>query len=298
MRSRWEMPIPSPNIESDGRRYYVCSQHRKCGPCEHVRLILWDHLCILSAGQLSQHSPSHRCPYPSCRKLRVSLLPLRSHEEAPQLLRDNPHRTRSAKRVEDQVPLPAGGHDCPPYQAQGLLGGMVAVELLLPGHGRYGLDGGDLGGGVSAVYEVVVEGVAGASLARPEQCLVGVGEGGVEGVRGWVRFRPRDLIYEPQFHGLQGETEAEDDVVRARDPDGAAGPEDAARFLEPPDVEPVVPFEPHRANRVTTPGPALSGAAERRRPRTRSPEVGERHLCNRRPICLGRTLILAQRTFE
>ena len=25
------------NIKSDGRRYYVCSQHRKRGPCEHVR---------------------------------------------------------------------------------------------------------------------------------------------------------------------------------------------------------------------------------------------------------------------
>src|SRR5215210_874991 len=298
MRSRWELPISSPNIKSDGRRYYVCSQHRKCGACEHVRLILWDHLCILSAGQLSQHSPSHRCPYPALRQPRVLLLPLRTHEEATELFGGNTRRPRPAEGVEDQIPLPAGGQDGAAHQAQGLLGGMVAVQLLLVGYGRYGPDGGDLGGGVSAVYEVVVEGVAGASLARPEQRLVGVGEGGVEGVRGWVRFRPRDLIYEPQFHGLQGETEAEDDVVRARDPDGAAGPEDAARFLEPPDVEPVVPFEPHRANRVTTPGPALSGAAERRRPRTRSPEVGERHLCNRRPICLGRTLILAQRTFE
>src|SRR5918993_5212570 len=37
MRTRWEVPIPSPNILSDGRRYYVCSQHRKRGPCEHVR---------------------------------------------------------------------------------------------------------------------------------------------------------------------------------------------------------------------------------------------------------------------
>src|SRR3712207_9086561 len=25
------------NIKSDGRRYYVCSQHRKRGRCEHVR---------------------------------------------------------------------------------------------------------------------------------------------------------------------------------------------------------------------------------------------------------------------
>src|SRR5919112_186253 len=174
-RSRWEMPLPSPNIKSDGCRYYVCSQHRKRGPCEHVRFILGDHLCILSAGQLSQHSPLLRCPYPSCRKLRVLPLPLRSHEKAPQLLGRNPRRTRSTKRVEDQVPLPAGGHDGSPYQAQGLLGGMVAVELLFLGHRRYGPDGGELGRGVSAVNEVVVEGVAGTSLASPEQCFVGVG---------------------------------------------------------------------------------------------------------------------------
>src|ERR671910_1954931 len=25
------------NIKNDGRRYYVCSQHRRRGPCEHVR---------------------------------------------------------------------------------------------------------------------------------------------------------------------------------------------------------------------------------------------------------------------
>ena len=31
------------NIKNDGRRYYVCSQHRKRGPCEHVRFHrLWE----------------------------------------------------------------------------------------------------------------------------------------------------------------------------------------------------------------------------------------------------------------
>ncbi len=121
-------------------------------------------------------------------------------------------------------------------------------------------DGGDLCSRVSAVYEVVVEGVArSASLACPQQCLVGVGESGVEGVRRWVWFRPGDLVYEPEFHRLQGETEAEDDVVCAGDPDGALRFEDAARLLQPPDVEPVILREPYRANRVTTLGVALQG---------------------------------------
>src|SRR5215211_5210351 len=52
---------------------------------------------------------------------------------------------------------------------------MVAVQLLFLGYRRYGPDGGELGGGLSAVNEIVVEDVARTSLACPEQCLVGVG---------------------------------------------------------------------------------------------------------------------------
>jgi hypothetical protein len=33
------------------------------------------------------------------------------------------------------------------------------------------------------------------SLARPKECLVGVGEGSVEGVRGRVWFGPANLIH-------------------------------------------------------------------------------------------------------
>ena len=105
--------------------------------------------------------------------------------------------------------------------------------------------------------------MAGSSLACPQQCLVGVGEGGVKGVRRWVWLRPGDLVYELKFHLLQGETEAEDDVVGAGDPDGATGLEDAASFPEPPDVEPVIPREPHGANRVTMLAPAFSGTARK-----------------------------------
>ena len=126
-------------------------------------------------------------------------------------------------------------------------------------------DGGELGGWVCAVYEVVVEGISRtASLPRPEQCLVGVGKGGVEGVRRRLWLRPCNLINDLAPHRLQGETEAEDDVMRAGNPDGALGLEDAPRLLQPPDVEPVIPREPYRANRVTTPCFALPLCAERR----------------------------------
>jgi hypothetical protein len=72
-----------------------------------------------------------------------------------------------------------------------------------------------------------------------------VGEGGVEGVGRGVGFLPSYGINDLEPHRLQGETEAEDDVMRAGDPDGALGLEDAARLLQPPDVEPVIPREPH-----------------------------------------------------
>src|ERR671920_2207699 len=62
----------------------------------------------------------------------------------------------------------------------------------------------------------------------------------------------KDDVNDLEAHRLQGETEAEDDVMRAGDPDGALGLEDAPRLLQPPDVEPMIPREPYRANRVTT----------------------------------------------
>jgi hypothetical protein len=53
---------------------------------------------------------------------------------------------------------------------------VAAVGFLPDGHGGDVPDGGELGGGVGAVDEVVVEGVAGAlAPARPQQRLVGVG---------------------------------------------------------------------------------------------------------------------------
>ena len=74
-----------------------------------------------------------------------------------------------------------------------------------------------------------------------------------------------DLVYELEFHPLQGETDTEDDVVRTRDPDGAIGLEDAGRLLQPPDVEPVILREPYRANRVTTLLALQGTLVERRR---------------------------------
>jgi hypothetical protein len=78
------------------------------------------------------------------------------------------------REIEDEVSLSGGGKRGAPHETQGLLGGVVAVQLLTlrrrrdAPHRRY------LCAGNQAVYEVVVEGVSPA-LARPEQSLVGVG---------------------------------------------------------------------------------------------------------------------------
>ena len=120
------------------------------------------------------------------------------------------------------------------------------MKLLPVWNGRDVPDGGELGGRISAVDEVVIEGMAGsATFARPEERLVGVGKGGVECVRRRVWLRPCNLVNDLAPHRLQSETEAEDDVVGAGDPDGAVGFEDAARLLQPPDVELVILREPH-----------------------------------------------------
>ena len=53
---------------------------------------------------------------------------------------------------------------------------MISVVLLPLGHGRYGPDVGELCLRVCAIDQVVVEGISrSASLARPEQRLVGLG---------------------------------------------------------------------------------------------------------------------------
>jgi hypothetical protein len=83
-----------------------------------------------------------------------------------------------------------------------------------------------------------------------------MGEGGVESVRRWVWFSPGYLVYELESHRLQGETEAEDDVVRARDPDDALGLEDVARLPEPPRGELEVLPDSH-IERIESLRPAL-----------------------------------------
>ena len=65
-------------------------------------------------------------------------------------------------------------HKSPSYEAKRLLGRMVAMSFLSVWHGRDAPDGGDLGCGVTAVYDVVVEGMS-LALARPKQRLVSVG---------------------------------------------------------------------------------------------------------------------------
>jgi hypothetical protein len=64
---------------------------------------------------------------------------------------------------------------------------------------------------------------------------------------GGVGFGPGRLISDHlELEPLKRETETEDDVACARDPDGAVELEDAARLLQPPDIEPVSDREPFR----------------------------------------------------
>jgi hypothetical protein len=136
--------------------------------------------------QWPQRDPPLRCTYPASRQLRVRPLRLGSHEVASQLLGRNPRSPRSAERIEEKLAFSRGSEHGAAEEAQGFLGGVVAVGLLCPGHRGEVPDGGDLGGGVSTVYEVVVEGVARTlALARPQQCFVGVGPRKLGQRRGW-----------------------------------------------------------------------------------------------------------------
>ena len=70
--------------------------------------------------------------------------------------------------------------------------------LLALGYARNTTHRGDLACGVGAIYELVVEGVSGASaLARPEEGLVGVCEGRVQGVWDRVGLSPGYLAHHP-----------------------------------------------------------------------------------------------------
>src|SRR5829696_739154 len=223
-------------------------------------------------GDLGQYATALRHPDPSGSKLGELLLHLRPDKEATKLLGRNPRRPRSTERVEDEIPLLGRGQNGAADETQRFLRRVVAIKLLPLRHGLNAPDGGHLGARVSAVYEVVVEGVLGAfTLARPQDCFVGVSKGSVEGIRGRVGFLPGDLVYELVPDALQGEAEAEDDVVRARNPDGAFGFEDAVRLLQPPDVEPVVPCESCRP----APGTFVYGS---------EPPVPDRHAAGREPI--------------
>src|SRR5215217_6906983 len=155
-------------------------------------------------SNLPQHGPPLRYPDPASRKLGVLPLRLGSHEETAEFLGRNPARAEPTERVEYERPFIGGSEHGAPEEAQGLLGGVAAVGLLPFGHGGDAPDRGDLGGGVGAVYEVVVEGVGRSlALARPQEGLVGVGEGGVEDVRWWVWFGPGDLVHHPSTVQIQ-----------------------------------------------------------------------------------------------
>lgn len=58
------------------------------------------------------------------------------------------------KGIEGEVALACRGEQCPSHEPQGLLGRVVAVQLLYLGDGWNAPDGGDLSCGVGAVYKV------------------------------------------------------------------------------------------------------------------------------------------------
>lgn len=80
---------------------------------------------------------------------------------------------------------------------------------------------------------------------------VGMGEGGMQGIRGGIWFGPGNVVDDPKFKALESETYAEDDVVRTCDPNGSIGLQDASRLPEPAQVELVVLLE---AAERTVPG--------------------------------------------
>jgi hypothetical protein len=106
---------------------------------------LWSYLSIFGVGKCCENSPTHRSTYPAGRESGKLPLHLSTHKEAVELFRGNPGRPRSTERVEDQLALPRRCQDGAPEEAQRLLRGMTAVELLPPGHRRDTPDGGDLG---------------------------------------------------------------------------------------------------------------------------------------------------------
>ena len=90
-----------------------------------------------------------------------------------------------------------------------------------------------------------------------------VGEGCMEGVRRGIGLLPHHRVYDAVVEALEGEAYAEDDVVRSRHPQGTVGLEEAPGRLQPPDVELVIFFPAHRANRVTTLDLTLPVSSER-----------------------------------
>ena len=81
-----------------------------------------------------------------------------------------------AEWVEDQLAFRRGGHDGAANETKGFLYRVTVMGFLPHGYGGDVPYGGDLGGGVGAVYEVVVEGVARSlALASPQECFVVLG---------------------------------------------------------------------------------------------------------------------------
>jgi hypothetical protein len=68
-------------------------------------------------------------------------------------------------------------------------------------------------------------------------------EGYLIGLKELRPFLPKLHVYDAIPEPLEGEADAGDDVVGARHPQRAIGLEDAPRFSEPPQVEPMILLE-------------------------------------------------------
>lgn len=146
------------------------------------------------------------------------------------------------ERVEDAITNISGGVYAAFDEGDWFLSGVFPVNLLgLTGRWHFPhcfhLLTSD------TLHRLVIEEVfALFGFGGPEDGFGGVGEVTAAQVGRWIGFFPGDVVEDFEAELLHGVADAEDDVVRARDPDGAVGFQDALAAFEPFGVEFVVEF--------------------------------------------------------
>src|SRR3982074_2957804 len=146
-------------------------------------------------------------------------------EAPPQPLGRRPGGAGAAERVEHQVVRARGRQDHAGEQRLRLLGRVqlllvLALETLLAGAQRQGPVRAHLDILVAGLEGLVIEGVAARRgvAARPDQCLVRVGEAAAAEIRHRVRLAPDHVVEDPEAEVLQDRADAEDVVVGADHP--------------------------------------------------------------------------------